>query len=152
MHELPSLGWRELVTLPDLGLRAIKAKIDTGARTSALHVAWLEEFRRHGQPWVRFAVDTRRRKTQPTICEAAAIDRRAVTDSGGHITERWFIRSTVGVANLQFEAEMNLTNRGNMLFPLLLGRSALRGRFIVDSNLSYAHGRLRVRATSADPA
>ena len=152
MHELPSLGWRELVTLPDLGLRAIKAKIDTGARTSALHVAWLEEFRRNGQPWVRFAVDTRRRKTQPTICEALAIDRRAVTDSGGHTTERWFIRSTVGVADLHFEAEINLTNRGNMLFPLLLGRSALRGRFIVDSNLSYAHGRLRARTASADPA
>jgi hypothetical protein len=152
MHELLSLGWRELVTLPDLGLRTIKAKIDTGARTSALHVAWLEEFRRDGRPWVRFAMDTRRRKTPPTICEAAAFDRREVTDSGGHTTERWFIRSAVSVANLQFEAEINLTNRGNMLFPLLLGRSAMRGRFIVDPNLSYAHGRLRARSTSVGSA
>ena len=152
MHELLSLGWREFVTLPDLGLRAIKTKIDTGARTSALHVAWLEEFRRDGDPWVRFAMDTRRRRRPPTICEAMAIDRRDVTDSGGHTTQRWFIRSTVSLAGLRFEAEINLTNRGNMLFPLLLGRSALRGRFVVDPNLSYAQGRLRVRTPSVDPA
>jgi hypothetical protein len=152
MHTLPSLGWRELVTLPDLGLRAIKSKIDTGARTSALHVAWLEEFHRDDRQWLRFAIDNRRRNKSPTICEALAFDRRAVTDSGGHITQRWFIRSAVSVANLQFDAEINLTDRGTMLFPLLLGRSALRGRFVVDPHLSYVHGRLRIRVAPGGSA
>ena len=152
MHDLPIIGWRERLSLPDLGLQSIKAKIDTGARTSALHIAWLEEFQRDGRTWLRFAVDTARRKMPATICEAPALDRRDVTDSGGHVTARWFIRTTIAVASLQFEAEINLTNRGNMLFPMLLGRSAMRGHFVVDPDISYAHGRKRPRVHAEDAA
>ena len=152
MHDLPIIGWRERLSLPDLNLRSIKAKIDTGARTSALHIAWLEEFRRDGNTWLRFAVDTARRKMPPTICEAAALDRRDVTDSGGHVTARWFIRTTVAVSTIQFDIEINLTNRGNMLFPMLLGRSAMRGRFVVDPAISYAYGRKRPRVHAEDVA
>ena len=144
MHDLPLIGWRERLSLPELGLRSIKVKVDTGARTSALHVAWLEEFHRNGQTWLRFAVDTVRRKATPIIGEARGIERRDVMDSGGHVTARWFVRTLVEIAGASFEAEINLTNRGNMLFPMLLGRSALSGRFVVDPNRSYIHGRGRL--------
>ena len=143
MHDLPLIGWRERLSLPDLGLRSIKVKIDTGARTSALHVAWLEEFKQDGQTWLRFAVDTIRGKSSPVICEARGLERRDVTDSGGHVTARWFIRTAIDISGTRFDAEINLTNRGNMLFPMLLGRSALRGRFVVDSSRSYVCGRRR---------
>ena len=151
MHDLITIGWRERLSLPDLGLE-LKAKIDTGARTSALHVAWLEEFPRDGRTWLRFAVDTTRGKSPLRVCEALGLDRRDVTDSGGHTTARWFIRSTLSVARQRFDAEINLTNRGNMLFPMLLGRSAICGRFVVDPERSYAHAARRLRVASGDAA
>ncbi len=150
MHDLITIGWRERLSLPDLGL-ALKAKVDTGARTSALHVAWLQEFTRDGKPWLQFAVDTTRGKSALRVCEALAMDRREVTDSGGHSTERWFIRSTISIARRSFDAEINLTDRGSMLFPMLLGRSALCGRFVVDPARSYGHAR-RLRIASGDAA
>ena len=145
MHDLPVIGWREWLALPDLGLPAIKAKIDTGARSSSLHVAWIEALPRDGHTWLRFAVAPGRRKPDLMICEALAHDRRAVADSGGHVTARWFIRSQITLAGICFEAEINLTDRCNMLFPMLLGRSALRGRFRVDPGMAYACGRRRGR-------
>lgn len=149
MQSLPIIGWREWLSLPDLGVPAIKAKIDTGARSSALHVAELEEFERDGGTWLRFAVDSGRRGSKLVYCEAQPCARRAVTDSGGNTSERWFIRSDIGVAGLRFMAEINLTNRRNMLFPMLLGRSALRGRLCVDPGLSYSCGRPRRRVRGA---
>lgn len=137
------IGWREWVVLPELGIPAIKAKIDTGARTSALHVDTLEVEERDGRPWLRFSVTATGRKHAPRIeCEAPAIARRAVTDSGGHATLRWFIRTRIELGGASFEAEINLTNRRNMLFPMLLGRSALGHRFVIDPASSYRHGRL----------
>jgi hypothetical protein len=150
MHDLITIGWRERLSLPDLGL-ALKAKIDTGARTSALHVSSLEEFERDGRKWLRFAVDTTRGKSALRQCEALALDQRDVTDSGGHTTARWFIRSTISIARQHFDAEINLTDRGTMLFPMLLGRSALCGRFVVDPERSYMHAR-RLRAPAGDAA
>ena len=144
------LGWREWVALPQLGVAAVKAKVDSGARTSALHVESIEESERDGGTWLRFVVLTGRRKAAPIICEAAAIDRRAVSDSGGHVTMRWFIRTQFELAGRSWAAEINLTSRHNMLFPLLLGRNALGG-FIVDPGAAYRHGRpysLRRRRTS----
>ena len=82
------LGWREWLALPRLGIGAIKAKIDSGARTSALHVVALEEFEQDGAPWLRFVVPTGRRNATPVACTAPAVDRRAVSDSGGHVTQR----------------------------------------------------------------
>ncbi len=150
MHDLITIGWRERLSLPDLGL-GLKAKIDTGARTSALHVSSLEEFDRDGRTWLRFGVDTTRGKASLRVCEAIALEKRSVTDSGGHATERWFIHSTISIARQRFDAEINLTDRGNMLFPMLLGRSALCGRFVVDPERSYMHSR-RVRMASGDAA
>jgi hypothetical protein len=146
MHELPLIGWREWLALPQLTLPALKVKIDTGARSSSLHVDAIEEYERDGSTWLRFMVATGRRAGKAVQCEAPAYDRREVTDSGGHVTSRWFIRTLVRLGGVDWEAEINLTNRRNMLFPMLLGRTALGGRFRVDPSLSYACGRLRRRA------
>jgi len=145
MHELPLIGWREWLALPQLDLRALKAKIDTGARSSSMHVDSIEEYQRDGATWLRFLVATGRRGAASVQCEAPAFDRRDVTDSGGHVTSRWFIRTVVRLAGVEWESEINLTNRRNMLFPMLLGRTALRGRFRVDPRLSFACGRPRRR-------
>jgi hypothetical protein len=148
MHEPLLIGWREWVSLPELGLPTIKAKIDTGARSSSLHVAALETFERDGRTWLRFAVMPRRRRARTVACEAPALDRRLVTDSGGHTAERWFIRSAIVLGGARLDAEINLSDRTDMLFPMLLGRTALRGRFRVDPDLSWVCGRRR-RSTAA---
>jgi len=145
MDDVPLLGWREWLALPALGLPAVKAKIDTGARSSSLHVASVESFERDGCTWLRFAVAPRRRDGRLFNCEAQALARRDVTDSGGRITQRWFVRTDIELGGRRFSAEINLSNRGDMIFPMLLGRSALRGRFRIDPQLSYACGRLRPR-------
>lgn len=137
------LGWREWLALPQFGIAAIKAKIDSGARTSALHVESLEEYQRDGRQWLRFSVLTGRRGAAPVLCEAAAIDQREVSDSGGHVTLRWFIQIEFELAGQRWVAETNLTSRRDMLFPLLLGRNALGGRFIVDPGATYRCGRPR---------
>jgi hypothetical protein len=132
-----TLGWREWLTLPALGIGAIKAKLDTGARTSCLSVVSVETFERDGRLHVRFRVRPRRRSERTFASEAPVVDRRPVTDSGGHTSERWFIRTGIVLAGQSFETDINLTDRRAMLFPLLLGRAALGGRFLIDSALSY---------------
>jgi len=130
------LGWRERLALPELGIARLKAKLDTGARSSSLHVDTLDTFRRDGEVWLRFSLHPGRRA--PAVhAEARALDRRLVTDTGGRRTERWFIRTEVELAGARFSVDINLTDRRHMLFPLLLGRTALAGRFVVDPALSY---------------
>ena len=131
------LGWREWLALPALGIGAIKAKLDTGARTSSLCVESADPYELDGRLRVRFVVRTRRRSGRVLACDAPVIDRRPVTDSGGHTGERWFIRTEIMLASTRFEIDINLTDRRAMLFPLLLGRAALDGRFRVDPALSY---------------
>jgi hypothetical protein len=139
--DLTLLGWRERLALPQLGIAVLKAKLDTGARSSSLHVDTLEEFQRNGHTWLRFTMHVGRRQSLAMCCEAPALDRRAVTDTGGRRTERWFIRTEVRLAGQSFEIDVNLTDRRHMLFPLLLGRSALCGRFAVDPARSYTQSR-----------
>lgn len=134
------LGWREWLSLPALGIVAVRAKVDTGARSSALHVQDQEVFARDGREFVRFVLDTGVHGQAPQPAEAAVIDRRQVTDSGGHTTERIFIQTRLRLAGLEWEAEVNLTHRRNMLFPMLLGRTALAGRFLVDPASSFRQG------------
>ena len=131
------LGWREWAALPALGIGAIKVKLDSGARSSSLHVEALETFHKATVLMVRFSVRVRRRDTQTRVCSAPVLDRRTVTDSGGHRGERWFIRTDIELAGRRFGADVNLTDRGTMLFPMLIGRSALAGRFRIDPALSY---------------
>ena len=130
------LGWREWVSLPDLGIGAIRAKVDTGARSSALHVDTMEEFERDGAHWVRFGIHPGD-GCPAVFAQAQVIDRRRVTDSGGHTTLRVFIATTLALAGRRHRIEINLTNRRNMLFPMLLGRTALDGVFVVDASQSF---------------
>jgi hypothetical protein len=139
---IPSVGWRERVALPRLRIPSLKAKLDTGARSSALHVESLQAFAHDGAMRLRFALRIGPRHSGLVACEAAALDRRPVTDSGGHVTERWFIETEVILGGLSLRAEISLTDRRDMLFPLLLGRTALAGRVIVDPSRSYTLARV----------
>ena len=133
------LGWREWLALPQLGIAAIRAKIDSGARSSALHVESLATFRADGIEYVQFGLRTGADE-HPIQCQAPVLDRRPVTDSGGHVTERVFIRTELALAGHRFPIEVNLTNRRNMLFPMLLGRTAMSGHFLVDPGRSFVLG------------
>lgn len=140
MSALPVLGWREWLALPALGIRAIRVKVDTGARSSALHVEAQECFWRDQQEWVRFVVATGMPGTAPQTVAAPVVDRRRVTDSGGNSGERVFIRTRLQLAGQVWSAEVNLAQRRNMLFPMLLGRTAMAGRFLVDPEASFLWG------------
>lgn len=138
---LRTLGWREWLALPDFGVRAIKAKLDSGARSSSLHVEAIEEFVRDGVAWVRFALDPSTRSgRRARWFEAPLADRRKVTDSGGSSALRPFIRTRVRIGAEVFEIETNLTNRHGMMFPMLLGRTAMAGRIVVDPERSFVLG------------
>lgn len=137
-----TLGWREWVALPALGIPAIKAKVDTGARTSALHAFQMENFTECGEERVRFWIHPLRRLDLQVVCEAPVIERRVVRDSGGHAEERPVIRTTVNGGGRAWDIEVTLTSRDDMLFRMLLGRAALvAGGFAVDPAASYVLGR-----------
>jgi hypothetical protein len=136
------LGWREWVALPRWGVPAIKAKVDTGARTSALHAFDVESFERDGEPWVRFAVHPWQRSgADEVVVEARQIDVRRVTSSSGAADVRPVVLAPVAIAELELPIEVTLTRRDEMGFRMLLGRQALRGRFAVDPARSYVTGR-----------
>ena len=137
------LGWREWVALPDLGIPAIKAKIDTGARTSALHAFRIEPFTRDNTDHVRFWLHPlRKQQDVELICEAPVVQKRLVKDSGGHSEERYVIESAVRIGDRQWTIELTLTSREDMMFRMLLGRSAItRGKLKIDPAASYLAGR-----------
>ena len=140
--ELLTVGWREWVSLPELGIPAIKAKIDTGAKTSALHAHRLAVFEDHGQTMVRFAIRPLRKRRRLEIeCVARVADRRLVRDSGGHSEHRYVIVTPVRVGQIEWPIEITLTSRDTMLFRFLLGRTAMRRRMLIDPEASYVLGK-----------
>ena len=143
------IGWREWVSLPDLAISHIKAKVDTGAKTSALHAFYVEPFERDGRPWVRFGVHPLQASLCDAInCEAPIKDIRRVTDSGGHAEMRPVIETALLVQGEVRVIELTLTDRESMMFRMLLGRSALKRRFVVDSGRSFLLGGSSVRPAS----
>jgi hypothetical protein len=133
-----AIGWREWLALPELGITQIKAKVDTGARTSALHAFHIEYFEEGGGAMVRFQVHPLQRNTTLTISATAPIlDKRQVRNSGGQVQDRPVISTLVAIGEHQWPIELTLTNRDVMGFRMLLGREAVRRRFLVDPAGSY---------------
>jgi len=137
---MTEVGWREWAGLPALGLPGLRAKLDTGARSSALHVDRQWRFTEAGAPWVGFALVPARR-TVPVEVFAPVMDERLVTDSGGHRTLRVFLRTRLELAGVCRDIDINLTDRCGMRFPMLLGRTALAGMFLVNPLASFIHRR-----------
>ena len=139
--ETLKIGWREWVALPDLDVRAIKAKIDTGARTSALHAYRIEPFRCAGALWLRFELHPiQRSEAMKVTCEARAVDERAVRNSGGGVERRYVIRTLLKLGEEIWPIELALANRDQMGFRMLLGRTALEGRALIEPGRSYLLG------------
>lgn len=137
-----AVGWREWVGLPDLGVEHLKAKIDTGARTSAVHAFDLSEFTRDGEDWVRFSVHPWQRSAEDAVeTECRVHDRRAVRSSSGHSEDRLVVLTGVRLLDRVVPAELTLARRDEMGFRMLVGREVLRQGFLVDSGRSYLGGR-----------
>ncbi len=131
-------GWREWVALPAFDIKRIKAKIDTGARTSALHASKITPFTKDGAAYVRFIVHPLQRQSRPAkTCVALVIDHRRITDSGGKSEERYVVRASLAICQTVWPVELSLTNRDQMGFRMLIGRQALRRRYVVDPARSF---------------
>lgn len=142
------LGWREWISLPELGISGIKAKIDTGARSSSLHAIDIHTITVDGEQWVEFKVQPLQHQTDaPIHCRAPIKDYRQVTDSGGHRSMRYVVETTINIGNEQFTAEVTLADRSQMMFRMLLGRTAMKNRYTVDPGRSYCASQKPPRAT-----
>ncbi len=152
-RQLPHIGWREWVALPILGVQRIKAKIDTGARTSALHAFGLELFERNEQTWVRFAIHPCQRDDSLALAvEHPVAEFRIVRSSNGVESRRPVIVTQINLGRFAWTTELTLADRDAMGFRMLLGRSAVRHRFVVDPGRSYLRPRRRLRGLPNPPA
>lgn len=141
-EELKPLGWREWISLPSLGVPAIKVKVDTGARSSALHAFDVEHFTRDGAAWVRFTVHPFQDDDRTVIrAECLLLGQRVVRSSAGHQETRPVVAASVRIGDVSFDTDVTLTNRDSMGFRMLLGRQAIRGRFVVDPGRSFVQPR-----------
>ena len=135
------VGWREWVRLPELRVGAIKAKIDTGARTSALHAYSIEPFERDDEPWVRFQIQPMQRSDAFRVsCEARLVDERQFRNSGGQVERRYIIETVLSLGDTSWPIELALTNRDEMGFRMLLGRTALKRRVVIEPGRSFLLG------------
>ena len=135
------VGWQEWISLPELNLPLIKAKIDTGAKTSSLHAYDIKHFTKDGKKYVRFKVHPIKGSRRTVVeCEAPLVDKRHVRSSSGHKQHRPIILARITLAHASWDIEINLTNRDYMGFRMLLGRAALSNMMVDPSNRSL-HGR-----------
>ena len=138
IENMPVVGWREWVALPDFGIDAIKAKIDTGARTSAIHAFNIRPFVERGVPWVSFVLRPAQRHRNPSIeCSAPVVDERKIRSSNGEAERRYVIETEAHLGETIWPIELSLTNRDELGFRMLLGREAARRQFLVDPDRSY---------------
>lgn len=145
-HSNTTAGWREWVSLPDAGVPWIKAKLDTGARSSAIHAFDIAEFERDGEEWVRFSIHPWQRSVEDAVeTECRVVDRRHVRSSSGHTVERHVVHMDIEMMGHRVTAEMTLSRRDEMGFRMLIGREALRQGFLVDPARSYVGGRPKRR-------
>lgn len=142
-EDLITVGWRERVALPDLGIGIIRAKVDTGARTSSLHAEDIETFEEDGRERVRFTAH------DGHACVADIHDKRTVTSSTGHRQNRYFIRTRMVVGTASWLIDLSLSNRKRMKFGMLLGREAMQGRMTVRPDQSFLQGRPQRPGTAA---
>lgn len=150
---LPTVGWREWAGLPDLKIRRVKVKVDTGARSSSLHALNIEEFHRDGQDFVRFDVQPRQRsERRQVVCEAPVLEFRQIRSSNGKVQRRPVIRTTLALLDQQFSVDLTLTDRSKMGFRMLVGREALRSRFVVDAAGSFLGGRRLSKSSRSSEA
>jgi hypothetical protein len=134
----PMIGWRERVSLPELGIDRITAKTDTGAFSSSIHAFDIEPSQRDGEKWVSFSVLPSRRDPDYVLrCEAKVSDQRRVKSSDGHSSMRYFIRTAMRIGEKVLDIELSLADRGSMGYRMLMGRTAIRGNFVIDPAASY---------------
>lgn len=126
------LGYIESVDLPEFGIEC-QAKVDTGAATSSLHADKMEEFERNGERWLRFHVKFNKRSARiDQIYEAKIFDQRVIKSSNGQSAKRYILKTQMNIGGLEFETEISLSHRGSMKYPMLIGRAAIKDRFLVD--------------------
>lgn len=147
MPELTVVGWREWVALPNFLTRPLRAKMDSGATTCALHAFYIEAFTQSGEPWVRFGLHPNLHNDEIVHCEAPVLDQRSVRDSGGRSELRYVIATTLQIGRDNFAAEITLANREPLRYRMLIGRNALTNRFLVDSAQSYLQGKPSMAST-----
>jgi hypothetical protein len=141
---LPTVGWREWLALPDLEVARIKAKVDTGARSSALHAYNMRLYERRGRPYVSFDIHPLQRNADHSIAARAEIVAvRSIRSSSGQVELRPVIETRIAIGEQVWPIELTLTNRDEMGFRMLLGRQAIRGRFLVDGGRSYLQSKKR---------
>jgi ribosomal protein S6--L-glutamate ligase len=140
------IGWQEWCALPNLQIPAIKAKIDSGAKTSAFHAAEIRPFHRHGELFVHFLVHPLQQTEKfATACTALVADQRTVMNSGGHKELRYVITTAITLGQMTWEIDITLTNRDPMTFRMLLGRDALKGHSIIDPGKILCQGKLKLK-------
>jgi len=143
------IGWQEWCALPKLHLPAIKAKIDTGAKTSALHASEIKPFHRHGELFVHFKVHPLQRTDELEIaCTAHVTDHRVIMNSGGHKELRYVIRTAIVLGTLKWDIDISLTNRGPLVYRMLLGRDALKHHFMIEPGKKLYQGKYSIRQIS----
>ena len=152
LSKLPTIGWREYVSLPDLKIPAIKAKVDTGARSSSLHAFDMELYRKDGLDYVRFKIHPVQRNDELVVeVETPVFDIRRVRSSSGESSVRPVIVTVVELLGVAWPIELTLANRDQMGFRMLLGREAMRGRMLVDPGSSYFGGKPKRKKVKRKP-